>query len=327
VRIASWSLALGLTAGVVLLAAGPRAQTPQGRRAATFRAGVEGVRVDVLVKNHELSVRDLRDEDFTLLDNGVPQHVRVLGFRERVNVVLVLDVSGSMNGKPLTDLVAAARSLLNVLHDDDGVALVTFSERIDVVTERGEASAPVRARLNEVRAGGMSALFDATFAGLMLTERDPDPSLVLLFSDGADNASWLDDEAVLDTARRSEVVVYGVGRERRHVQRRDDTAMRMGPNPVVVGTAPSLALELEPDDPARFAQALADATGGGVLRVERFDQLRRAFFNVVSEYRSRYLLTYEPTGVGRDDGWHTLEVVLRGKAGTVKARPGYMAGK
>ena len=43
--------------------------------------------------------------------------------------------------------------------------------------------------------------------------------------------------------------------------------------------------------------------------------------------RNRYLLTCEPTGVGKDDGWHTLEVRLKSKRGTVKARPGYVAGK
>jgi hypothetical protein len=38
----------------------------------------------------------------------------------------------------------------------------------------------------------------------------------------------------------------------------------------------------------------------------------------------RYLLRYTPRGVAKD-GWHRLEVRVK-RRGTVKARPGYLAG-
>jgi hypothetical protein len=54
--------------------------------------------------------------------------------------------------------------------------------------------------------------------------------------------------------------------------------------------------------------------------------LSRQFVGVLREFRSRYLLIYEPTGVRRDDGWHEVKVRLKNGRADVKARPGYFAG-
>jgi hypothetical protein len=53
------------------------------------------------------------------------------------------------------------------------------------------------------------------------------------------------------------------------------------------------------------------------------DDLREAFERIVTEFRSRYVLTYMPRGVA-PTGWHTLEVKLNGRSGAVKARRGYV---
>jgi hypothetical protein len=67
---------------------------------------------------------------------------------------------------------------------------------------------------------------------------------------------------------------------------------------------------------------LAAMTGGHVFVVQRADELRAAFAAVVSQFRSRYLLTYRPRGVD-SAGWHSIALDLaRGRA-TVTARRGY----
>ena len=50
----------------------------------------------------------------------------------------------------------------------------------------------------------------AVYAGLAMSGREHSRSLVLAFSDGLDNASWLSDEVVRRAAERSDAVVYGV---------------------------------------------------------------------------------------------------------------------
>jgi len=44
---------------------------------------------------------------------------------------------------------------------------------------------------------------------------------------------------------------------------------------------------------------------------------------ILGDFKSRYLLTYEPTRVSFK-GWHPIEVKLRGKQGTIRARRGYV---
>ncbi len=52
--------------------------------------------------------------------------------------------------------------------------------------------------------------------------------------------------------------------------------------------------------------------------------LAPTFVATLAEFRDRYILSYEPTGVARG-GWHPLDVKLKNKRGTVTARRGYFA--
>ncbi len=73
------------------------------------------------------------------------------------------------------------------------------------------------------------------------------------------------------------------------------------------------------------ARKLLGGYATGTLTAEEREAL---FTAALDEFRSRYLLAYEPQGVRRDDGWHPLEVKLKDPAkGTVTARKGYMAGQ
>jgi hypothetical protein len=69
--------------------------------------------------------------------------------------------------------------------------------------------------------------------------------------------------------------------------------------------------------------ALADETGGNYLEAERSDRLREVFVRIMTEFRSRYLLTYTPTGVDAG-GWHPIQVKVKNKRGSVTARRGYL---
>ena len=59
--------------------------------------------------------------------------------------------------------------------------------------------------------------------------------------------------------------------------------------------------------------------------MERTTNLGATFMSILEEFRHRSLVSYTPRGVSRD-GWHRLEVRLKGRRATIKARPGYLAG-
>ena len=115
-------------------------------------------------------------------------------------------------------------------------------------------------------------------------------SLVVVCTDGYDTSSWLQPVEVLESAKRSNAVVYAVT---------SDKARRRSP-----------------------LQDLADATGGQMLQVRSGGDLTAAFQRILKDFRSRYILSYSPQGVSVE-GFHRLDVRVKRRGLTVKARPGY----
>jgi Ca-activated chloride channel homolog len=267
------------------------------QRPPLFRTRVELVRGDVLVTDGGRPVTGLTAADFDLRDNGVPQEVQLVTNADSVTVVLALDTSGSVRGEQLDHLRNASRSLLRALKPGDAAFLETFSRRITLFAAAGrEPTVPERA-LGTVQAGGRTALYDALYAGLSLAVADTGRSLLLLFTDGGENASFLSRQAVFDSLKRSAVIVYAV------------TSHREG--------------RVTPHD--RLLREITDEAAGNLFRAEADERLGAVFVRILEEFRARYLLSFAPTGVRRDDGWHRLTVKLREKRGRVKARAGYFA--
>jgi VWFA-related protein len=149
----------------------------------------------------------------------------------------------------------------------------------------------LRDALENAGGAGNTALVDGVYAGITLGESDVGRALLIVFSDGLDTVSWLTSRAVLDIAKRSDVVAYAVSTGR-----------------------------VQPE----FLRDLTAFTGGRLFEVEKTANLSAIFLDVLQEFRQRYLLSYTPSGVAKD-GWHRLDVRVK-RRGTVKARPGYLAG-
>jgi Ca-activated chloride channel family protein len=264
-----------------------------GAQSQTFSSKVEAVRVDVLVTDKGRPVRGLLAADFEVLDNGVPQQVDLISFEQvPLNLVLVLDMSRSVVGERLEHLRDGARTVLNGLIHEDQAALVTFSEAVvrgSVLTTDFEQ---VRAALKQPGERGNTALIDAVYSGMMVGESDVGRALLIVFSDGLDTASFLSPDVMLETAKRSDVVVYAV----------------------VAGGSPKVS----------FLHDLSEVTSGTFYDVGSTRDLGATFVKILDEFRQRYLVSYSPRGVP-GEGWHRLEVRVKGRGLDVKSRPGYFA--
>jgi VWFA-related protein len=282
-------IARALVIAVLTLSSVLSAQT----QAPVFSTKVEVVRVDVLVTDKGQPILGLTPADFEVLDNGVPQQVEFVSYDQiPLNVVLALDMSDSVAGDRLEHLRAAGASLLTGLKRNDQAALVTFSNRIALGAALTSDLQPLRDALEDVVGAGETSLVDGAYAGLTVGESDAGRALLIVFSDGLDTLSWLSPAAVLETAKRSDVVVYGVS----------------------VGRSKS-----------EFLRDLTSFSGGRLFEMDKTANLSATFLSILEEFRRRYLVSYTPRGVSKD-GWHRLEVRIKGKRATVKARPGYLAG-
>jgi len=134
---------------------------------------------------------------------------------------------------------------------------------------------------------GATSLRDAVHLALQLQPHDRSRPLLLVFTDGHDTASWLTEDAAIDSAKRAGVVIH--------------------------------AVHVEPD---AFLDRLTETSGGHTCSATSDRQLRELFTRALDEMRARYLLTYTPRGV-RQPGWHELKVKLKTGRGDVTARRGY----
>ena len=259
----------------------------------TFSARVEGVRLDVLVTDAGRPVGGLGPADFEVRDNGVPQTIDLVSLGDvPVSVIMVLDLSSSLVGSRLVSLQRAGITLLDALAPVDQAALLTFTravvQRVPLTGDRDQ----VRQALAGTSAEGDTALIDAALAGMLLGDTEGGRTLVVIFSDGVDTASFTRAEVALETARRVNGVIYAV-------------ATTSGGD-------------------SRFLRDVAEATGGRVIDIGNEGNPGPAFLEILQEFRRRYVITYTPTAVVRG-GWHPLSVRVKRPGARVQARPGYFS--
>jgi Ca-activated chloride channel family protein len=259
--------------------------------AAQFSARVDTVRVDVEVRRNGRPVPGLGAGDFEVFDNGVPQKVELMAASAApIDVVIVLDTSQSLDAKERAHLTAAGATVIDALGPGERAALVTFADRIAIRSLFSSDPRALKAHVAAPAPTGDTALNDAAHAAMLVGTAATGRPIVILFSDGADTASFLDDRAVLTTARRTGSVVC---------------AVTLG-------------------DRGGVLPELADLTGGVFVRETSIARVAQRFGEILESFRRRYLVSFTPTGV-TGEGWHTLTVKVKG-GGQVRARSGYWAG-
>ena len=322
------------------------AQVPATPPPPTFGTGVDAVYIDVAVRRNGQPVPGLTAADFELTDEGTPRPVEVIeGANAPVHAILALDVSSSVQGRRLEALRAAARLFLDGLGPQDRATLLTFSHRVKLETSVGATPAEARAALGRAQAGGGTALLDAAFAAVALADRRHGRPIVILFSDGADELSWLSEERLLTLVRDGMGVVHAVavtalpanarqsarvelddrGRDAREGAQGGGPGNRFGGKGTsdahrVFDAQAQASMQRAPgaEVPA-ILTALANETGGDVWRAEDDAALGRAFATALAEIRSRYVLRFEPAG-GRPGEWRDVKVRVKNGRGEVRGR-------
>jgi VWFA-related protein len=271
---------------------------PLAAQDAVFRSFVDIVAVDVSVQQRGKPVGDLTPADFDVRDNGVPQKV-INASRETlpIDVTLLLDLSSSVAGPLFTSLTRAIGEVGNALRADDTAQLITFNHRIHEVGDLKKIAIVGPGTLGTP--GGGTALLDAMASGLVAR---PDPNrrhMAIVFTDGRDASSFLDEPTVLELAARGGMSVFAV-------------AVTDGTHAIPMAAAH-----------ANFLTSVAATTGGQLAVIQRDEDLQSSFLRAFDDFRTSYVLHYSPAGTTRG-GWHELTVrVSKPGAFDVRARKGY----
>ncbi|MGK2930121.1 MAG: type II secretion system F family protein [Acidimicrobiales bacterium] len=208
------------------------------------------------------------DDAFVLTENGEPISVDVVRLRsDEMNVVVALDISGSMGGEPLERAKAALGDLLDTLPESVPVSVVTFGDGADVLTPFSVNRAITREAVGGLVAAGQTALYDAIQLSLnQLTFQGGSSALVVL-ADGADTFSTASIDDTVANLEATEVEVSFV------------------------------ALQTPDYNPAGFEQ-MATAAGGDVLTVDQAAQFSDAMTSVAAGLGTSYELRWRSASTG-----------------------------
>jgi Ca-activated chloride channel homolog len=252
---------------------------------------------------HGALVADLSRDRFTVFDNGRRQDVTLFTAEDTpVTVGLIIDNSASMRRK-LGEVVAATVAFARASNPDDEVFTLVFDDDVRDPLPDGTVSAKDTSALYEALShltpDGRTALYDGLGAGLArATAGARDRKVLVLMSDGGDNASHATLTEILARARAGNVTIYTIGL----FDKDDDDA-----NPGIL-------------------KSLAVATGGERFLPRSAGPLIEVCARIAREIRSGYTIGYVPPD--RDGAFHRVSVQVQAGAGrklVVRTRPGYFA--
>jgi Ca-activated chloride channel homolog len=272
----------------------------------SFRSAVDLVTVQVSVasRNESRPVRELGPGDFRIFEDGVLQSVSVVSHEPRpLSLCILLDSSPSMASGRQALAIRTIDTLLGELGPDDEAAMLFFASTVKVALPWTPARALPRISWLEWRFSLGTALIDAMKAGLALVEqaRNPLPVLVVV-SDGGENASGTSMAKLVATRRQSETLVYGI-----------DTIL-----------PPSKAAPLVNRAFSDFLPDLVGDSGGTVFSVRSPEAAESSALALLRELRSQYTLGYVPR-VPLDGTYRHLKIETIGPGMVIRHRGGYLA--
>jgi Ca-activated chloride channel homolog len=264
----------------------------------TFKAGTQVVSIFATVTDAQKRlVPNLTQDDFLVFDNEKPQPVIYFDNSIRpINVVVMLDTSGSMT---LTiDLLkqAAEQFLLRLLPEDKG-RVGAFNDKIQFNARWSNDRDQMITDAKNLDFGNGTRLWDAAAASLDELKSIDGRKVILLFTDGDDTESRTRLSTVLDRARAEEVMIYAIGLESKF-----------------------LGQTTKPDGGLR---KIAEETGGGYFELKRATDLAPTFTKVAQELHSQYVIGFTPTAL--DNKVHKLMVKMKQPGMTAQARRSYLA--
>ncbi|HEX4230570.1 MAG TPA: VWA domain-containing protein [Bryobacteraceae bacterium] len=275
----------------------------------TFSVKVNLVRL--LVSVHDATghlLTDLNKDDFRLMDSGVQQQISVFERNTSLalSVAILIDISGSTQQDLRYEEDSVVRflgALLNSGNPDDAFALYSFNGRITQETDFGRNKSRAERLLHNLHGEGGTSLYDAIYlASDGLAERNG-RHVMIVVTDGGDTTSYKHFGDALRAAQQADTVLY----------------------PIVV-----VPIENEAGRNIGGEHALATiatSTGGRIFNPEGFDQLDRAFSDVLRELRTQYLIGFYPKDVRQEPRlFHPVRVAVREDSVKISARSGYYDG-
>jgi Ca-activated chloride channel family protein len=274
----------------------------------TIRHTVNEVNVVFTVTDkHGRYVRDLKKEDFKVVDDNKPAS-DIRSFHAETNlpleVGLLVDASNSVRDRFKFEQEAATEFLNQTIRPRyDEAFVIGFDVTPEVTQDFTDNTEKLSIGVRSLRPGGGTAMYDALYFAcrdkLMKAQHNgPVRRAIILLSDGDDNQSHVTREEAIEMAQRADVIVYTISTNLSGAGHHGDKVL----------------------------ERIADATGGRAYVPFQINEVANAFAAIQEELRSQYAIAYKPADFIADGRYRTVDIQPVGQKGLrVRSRHGYYA--
>jgi Ca-activated chloride channel family protein len=263
--------------------------------------------VFTVMDRHGRYVKDLKKEDFNVLDNNRPVN-RIRSFQNETDlplqVGLLIDASNSIRERFKFEQESAIEFLNSTIRRKyDKAFVIGFDVTPEVTQDFTDDTEALSQGIRVLRPGGGTALFDALYYACrdkLMKEPHSGPvrKAIILLTDGDDNLSHVTREEAIEMAQRAEVVVYTI----------------------------STNLTDKGGGGDKVLQRIADATGGRSYTPFQLTDVADAFGKIQEELRSQYALSFRPPELTPDGSFHVVQILAKNHKGLrIRGRLGYYA--
>jgi Ca-activated chloride channel homolog len=260
----------------------------------------------IATDKHGKFVRDLNQDDFSILDDHKPPEA-IVNFRRETDLPLdlglLIDVSGSVNGRFGFEQEAATSFLQHTLRAGfDKAFVVGFNGQSHMAQDFTDNVQLLSVGVQSLHDGGGTALYSAIYRACkekFLKDRPDHPlrKAIVIVSDGEDNQSDVSRAQAIEMAQRAEVIIYAIST--------DDSGLVLRGDKVL--------------------EQLAEATGGRAFFPFKMKDITHSFAAIEDELRSQYVVSYKPADFDADGRYRSIEISSLKKDLQVRSRKGYFA--
>jgi Ca-activated chloride channel homolog len=262
-----------------------------------IRVQVRLVEVYASVYDHSGQyVQGLSRDSFQVFEDGKLQQITNFEADSgKLSCAILLDTTGSMS-EALPRVKNSIMKLIDVLENEDAVAIYTFDQRLVVRQDFTTDKAAAKRAVLRTRAEGQTALFDALSEVAQEISKRPGKKALVVFSDGDDNASALNANAAVTRAKKAGIPLYAIA---------EGEATR--------------SKELR-----KLLEDLSKRTGGTSYEVKKPADIEQVFQKIALDLQHLYMLAYRPQAGAEAGKWRKIEVSLRGqKDYRIRSKEGY----
>jgi VWFA-related protein len=165
-------------------------------------------------------IKDLKEENFNVSVNGKStDSIKAITYKESgkgLNIMLCLDLSGTMRGTPLQTMKNAVLKFLDEMRNVDKLAIIGFSDSYELISDFSSDKEYLKNKINNLStSGSKTALYYGTYQGLVKLRDNKELAgkILLVIGDGKDEsvASSYSLDDVINLAKNEGIPIFSIG--------------------------------------------------------------------------------------------------------------------